>query len=144
MSLPPHRPERGHRTLPHTADLRIEAWAPTREACLAEGVAGLVASFADTAGAEPGWTVTANLTAQTDEDALVAVLDEVIYLLDTEAAVPLTADVEPGTNGVTVRLQLTAVDGVKLTGAVPKAVTLHALHVTRGSDGWSCGVTVDV
>jgi hypothetical protein len=56
MSIPPHRSQRGYRTLPHTADLRIEAWAPTREACLAEGVAGLVATFADTAKAEPEWT----------------------------------------------------------------------------------------
>ncbi|MDQ3763796.1 MAG: archease [Actinomycetota bacterium] len=144
MSSPPHHPARGHRTLPHTADLRIEAWAPTREACLAEGVAGLVASFVDTAGAEPGWTVTADLAAKTDEEALVALLDEVIYFLDTKCAVPLAVDVEPGTNGVHARLHLAAVDGVELIGAVPKAVTLHELHVTRGPDGWSCGVTVDV
>jgi SHS2 domain-containing protein len=25
---------RGHRDVPHTADTRIEAWGPTREACL--------------------------------------------------------------------------------------------------------------
>ena len=37
---------RGHRTVPHTADLRVEAWAPTREECLAEAVRGLVDSFA--------------------------------------------------------------------------------------------------
>jgi SHS2 domain-containing protein len=144
MSLPAHRVKQGHRTLPHTADLRIEAWAPTREACLAESVAGLVESFADTAGAEPGWTVTANLAAPTDEDALVAVLDEVIYRLDTEHAVPLAVDVEPRSNGVRLRLQLAAVDRIELTGAAPKAVTLHQLHVTHGPDGWSCGVTVDV
>ena len=144
MSLSAHRPLRGHRTLPHTADLRIEAWAPTREACLAESVTGLVDSFADTAGAEPGWTVTADLAAPTDEDALVAVLDEVIYRLDTEHAVPLVIDIEPGPHGVRVRLQLAAVDGIELIGATPKAVTLHELHVTHGPDGWSCGVTVDI
>lgn len=147
MSIPPQRPDRGHRTLPHTADLRLEAWAPTREACFAESVAGLVGSFADTAGAEPGWTVTVDLAAATDEDALVAVLDEVIYLLDTECAVPLAVDVEPGPNSVRVQLHLAAVegtDGIELTGAVPKAVTLHDLHVTGGPDGWSCEVTVDV
>lgn len=118
-----------------------------REACFAESVAGLVGSFADTAGAEPGWTITVDLAASTDEDALVAVLDEVIYLLDTECAVPLAVDVEPGTNSVRVQLHLAAVDGadgIELTGAVPKAVTLHDLHVTCGPDGWSCGVTVDV
>jgi SHS2 domain-containing protein len=142
MSIPHLR--QGHRTLPHTADLRIEAWAPTREACLAESVVGLVESFADTAGAEPARTVTVDLTAATDEDALVAVLDEVIYLLDTEHAVPLTVDIQPRTNGVHIRLQLAPVDGVELTGAIPKAVTLHELHLAHGPDGWSSAVTVDV
>ena len=42
---------RGHRTVPHTADLRVEAWAPTREACLAEAVRGLVDRFAVVAAA---------------------------------------------------------------------------------------------
>jgi SHS2 domain-containing protein len=144
MSSPPH-PQRGHRTLPHTADLRIEAWAPTREACLAESVAALVASFADMTGAEPGSTVTVQIAdAQTDQDALVAVLDEVIYLLDTQAAVPVAVDVEPAPGGLNVRLQLVALDGVEITGAVPKAVTLNQLEITHGPHGWSCGVTVDV
>ena len=44
---------RGHRTVPHTADLRIEAWAPTREECLAEAVRGLVDSFAVVAPQPP-------------------------------------------------------------------------------------------
>jgi SHS2 domain-containing protein len=43
----------GHRTVPHTADLRIEAWAATREECLAEAVRGLVGSFAAVAGVQP-------------------------------------------------------------------------------------------
>jgi SHS2 domain-containing protein len=41
---------RGHWTMPHPADLRIEAWGPTREDCLAEAVLGLVDSFAVVAG----------------------------------------------------------------------------------------------
>jgi SHS2 domain-containing protein len=40
----------GYRLLPHTADVVVQAWAPTRAACLAEAVRGLVAVFADTAG----------------------------------------------------------------------------------------------
>jgi hypothetical protein len=41
-------PGTGHRTLPHTADIRIEAWAPGREQCIAEAVRGMVDTFADT------------------------------------------------------------------------------------------------
>ena len=40
----------GYRLLPHTADVVVEAWAPTRMACLAEVVRGLVAVFADITG----------------------------------------------------------------------------------------------
>jgi SHS2 domain-containing protein len=144
MNVPAQRAQQGHRTLPHTADLRIEAWAPTREACITETVAGLVGSFADTTGAVPVQAVTTDLATATDEDALVAVLDEVIYRLDTEHAVPLTVDLEPRRTGVCVRLQLAAVDAVELTGAIPKAVTLHRLHLAQGPHGWSSAVTVDV
>ena len=43
----------GHRTVPHTADLRIEAWAVTCEECLAEALRGLVGSFAAVVGRQP-------------------------------------------------------------------------------------------
>jgi hypothetical protein len=42
---------RGHRTVAHTADLRVEAWAPSREQCIAEAVLGTVAAFVDTSSA---------------------------------------------------------------------------------------------
>jgi len=135
---------RGHRDVPHTADTRIEAWGPTREACLAEAVAGLVDSFADTTGARPTWTVTAPVTADTDPDALVAVLDEVIYVLDTQGGVPLQVECVPGAAALGLRLHLAAVDDVEITGAVPKAVTLHELRFARSEAGWSCAVTIDV
>ncbi|HZS22538.1 MAG TPA: archease [Pseudonocardiaceae bacterium] len=144
MSIPAQQARQGHRTLPHTADLRIEAWAPTREACIAETVAGLVGSFADTTGAVPVQTVITDLAARTDEDALVAVLDEVIYRLDTEHTVPLAVNIEPCGTGVRIRLELTAVDSVEFTGAIPKAVTLHQLRLVHGPEGWSSAATVDV
>jgi SHS2 domain-containing protein len=144
MSIPAWQAQQGHRTLPHTADLRIEAWAPTREACIAETVAGLVSSFADTRGAVPVQSAITDLAARTDGDTLVAVLDEVIYRLDTEHSVPLAVDVEPRGNGVRIRLELAAVDSVELTGAIPKGVTLYQLRLVHGPDGWSSAVTVDV
>jgi SHS2 domain-containing protein len=136
--------ERGHRDMPHTADTRIEAWAPTREACLAEAVAGLVASFADVTGARPTWMHTAELAVDSDADALVAVLDEVIYVLDTRGGVPLHAELVPRPYGLGLALNLATVDEVEVTGAVPKAVTLHELRFERADAGWSCAVTIDV
>ena len=62
----------GHRGVPHTADLRIEAWAPTG-GCLA-GRKGMVGSFADVSPsgrrAPPCWRCPG-----LDDDLLVAVLD---------------------------------------------------------------------
>lgn len=134
----------GHRTVAHTADVRIEAWAPTLEGCLAEAVSGLVASFADTAGVRPDETLTTEVTGDSDPDLLAAALDEVIYVLDTRGRVPCWADLTPGPTGTEMRLHLAPVTATELVGAVPKAVTLHDLRFERTGDGWWCGVTVDV
>ena len=136
--------ERGHRRLPHTADTRIEAWAPTRESCLAEAVRGLVASFVEFAGARPVRTATVDLTADSDADTLVQLLDEVIYLLDTQGEVPIGTEVVPGPDGPAMRLHLAPVADTRPIGAVPKAVTLHDLRFGRTDGGWSCTVTIDV
>ncbi|MEU6969505.1 archease [Kitasatospora aureofaciens] len=40
----------GHRAVPHTADLRLVAWAPTAEGCVREAVRAVVEGFADTSG----------------------------------------------------------------------------------------------
>lgn len=134
----------GHRALPHTADIRIEAWAPTREACIGEAVAGLAEAFVSVPEGVPVSSSVAEVAADTDEDALVAVLDEVIYLMDTADAVAVRADVTAAPGGVRVTFGTVPLDRVELTGAVPKAVTLHGLRLTAESGGWTCSVVVDV
>ncbi len=122
----------------------MQAWAPTREECIAEAVAGLVESFADTSGRRPQWSVTADVAAQTDEEVLVAALDEVIYVLDTQGGVPVHTEVTPAEGGLRLRLHLAAVDSVPLCGAAPKATALHGLRFDDGDGTWSCEVTIDV
>ncbi|HLI38956.1 MAG TPA: archease [Streptosporangiaceae bacterium] len=136
--------ERGHRGLPHTADIRIEAWGPTREACLEEAVAALVDAFAGTSGMRAERSAEAELAADTDEDALVAVLDEVIYLADTEEVIPLSAEVTCRTGGLRLRMDVAPLHDAEITGAVPKAVTLHGLRFSRAAGRWSCTATIDV
>ncbi|SBT45067.1 archease [Micromonospora narathiwatensis] len=140
------RPARGHRNVPHTADVRIEAWAPDREECVAEAVAAMLDVFVDTAGA------TADATSETryavppgdDADMLVAVLDEVIFRLETAGVLPLASDVRAADGGLLVRWWTVDADAVELIGAVPKAVSLHELRFGPDRDGWSCAVTLDV
>ncbi|WBB68612.1 archease [Micromonospora sp. WMMD812] len=137
--------ERGHRCVPHTADVRIEAWAPTREACVAEAVAALVDTFTDTTGARPGPEREFRAPAADDEDLLVSVLDEVIYRMDTADELPLVTEVtDDGAGGLLVRWRMTGTDAVELIGAVPKAVSLHELRFAPDGGRWSCAVTLDV
>lgn len=144
MTRPPERPPAGHRTVPHTADTRIEAWAPDREGCLAEAVTGLVESFADLTGARPHRTETVHLAPAPVQDMLVELLDEVVYRLDVHGEVPLDSRLTPATDGgLQARFDMVPTDAVEAVGALPKAVSLHGLRVT-GDDGWWCTFTVDV
>jgi SHS2 domain-containing protein len=134
----------GHRTVPHTADARIEAWAPTRERCIVEAVRGAVESFADTSACTETSMRECHISGERDEDLLVAVLDEVVYRLDTAGEIPVGLDVDPADSGVQVRFVMADVECVRPVGAVPKAVSLHELRLARGGAGWTCSVTLDV
>jgi protein archease len=134
----------GHRTVPHTADLRIEAWAPTRDGCIRQAVLGMVASFLDTSSARPNHTLVRRLTAEPDDDLLVGVLDEVIYLLDTAGEAPVDVAVNGADGGVDVTFSMTNAGTLPQVGAIPKAVSLHGLRFSHGQQGWRCSVTVDV
>jgi SHS2 domain-containing protein len=134
----------GHRSVPHTADARVEAWAPTRERCVAEAVAALVEGFVDVTGARPVVTEGFQVSPGPDEDMLVAVLDRVVYLIDTTGQVPIRADVSSVDSGLAVRLEMADPDTVEVIGAVPKAVSLHELRFAADDVSWSCSVTVDV
>lgn len=134
----------GYRALPHTADLRIEAWAPTRDGCIRQAVLGTVASFLDTSSARPNHTLMRRLTADRDDDLLIAALEEVIYLLDTAGEAPTDLEVNGTDGGIDVTMSMADAGTLPQVGAVPKAVSLHELHFSHGQRGWRCSVTVDV
>jgi SHS2 domain-containing protein len=134
----------GHRTVPHTADLRIEAWAPTRDGCIRQAVLGVVESFLDTSLACPERTRVCRLTEERDDNLLVAVLDEVIYLLDTAGEAPVDLDMNGTDGGVDVTFSMADARTLDQVGAVPKAVSLNELHFSQGQKGWRCAVTLDV
>jgi protein archease len=134
----------GYCSVPHTADLRIEAWAPTRNGCIRQAVLGTVDSFLDTSSARPNHTLMRRLTADHDDDLLAAVLDEVIYLLDTEGQAPVDVEVS-GTDGdVEVTFAMVDAGTLPQVGAIPKAVSLNELRLAREQASWRCAVTLDV
>jgi len=142
--MPGQQPPRGHRSVPHTADVRIEAWGATREECFAEAVLGMVESFADTPHAKGTIDRQGVITGASDEELLTGLLDEVVYRLDTAGEVPVAVAVRPDPQGIHARFTMADVRSVPAVGAVPKAVSLHELTVTHGPEGWRCSVTVDV
>jgi SHS2 domain-containing protein len=136
--------EYGHRTVPHTADLRIEAWAPTREGCIAQAVLGAVESFLHTSLVHPDRIHRCRLDAHSDEDLLVAVLDEVIYLVDTTGEAPVDVELVADEEGVDVEFAMADAADLPQIGAVPKAVSLHEVSCASGPGGWRCSVILDV
>jgi phage shock protein A len=138
--------DQGHRAIPHAADVRIEAWAPTREECLAEAARGLAGSFAVVAAARPRRTAERRFIARSDEDLLVAIIEEVIYRLDADGEIPVTVTVRAAPDGgVMLSMQLADVGQAEITGPMPKAASLHNLRCAPSPPGrWSCGITIDV
>lgn len=136
----------GHREVDHTADTAFEAWGPTRAACFGEAVRALVGSFADTTAVQATGRHGIDLgPAADDEDLLVDLLDEVIYLVDVRGAVPVGGRIrDRDDGGLGGHLALASTDAVRPSGAVPKAITYHGLEVVGDADGWRCHVTVDV
>jgi len=105
---------------------------------------GLTGSFVDFSRASPLRTVTCEVPATTDGDRLVAVLDELIYLLDTEGVVPLSAEVTIDSDTVRLTMPVASLSDVRLVGAVPKAVALSGLALTQSGTEWRCRATIDV
>jgi SHS2 domain-containing protein len=135
----------GYRTVPHTADLRIEAWAESRDECVAQALRGLVASFADISDVQPARILERLMTAGSDADLLAAAADEVIYILDAEGQIPVSIQARPASAGIVVVLALAQGECAEIIGAVPKAVSLHGLRCEPDSTGrWSASMTIDV
>lgn len=136
----------GHRCLPHPADVILQAWAPTPEACLTEAVRALVGYFADTARARRRTTHVFRVADAPWEDLLVSVLEEVLFLLDTRGEIPLAASVLRAPRGeLSVSFEMAGVDDdVDLIGSTPKGIARSGLEFGPVGDQWRCIVIVDV
>jgi len=128
----PGRRDRGHRSVPHTADLRIEAWGPTREDCIAEAVRGLVKSFAGISETAHKRAIECHLDAGSDADQLAAAVEEVIYH-------------RAAGGGIDLMLRVVGAAAAEIIGAAPKAASLSGLTCAPDASGrWLCAVTIDV
>lgn len=137
--------ERAHRTVPHTADLIIEAWAPGRAACLEETAEGLVEAFCDTGQVSATRSVPVAVDADNDVDLLVQFLEEIVYLVEVLGIVPVSASVEDTEDGgLAGFFEVAPVSEVEATGAVPKGVSHSDLQFSCEGGQWFCHAVVDV
>lgn len=130
--------------LPHTADVIVEAWGVDEPGCAEEAARGLIEiCVSGEADPEAGRWVTE--IAGTEPDVVRAVLEEVVFALDTSELVPVSAHVDrTADTGVTLDLGLARRESVRFTGAAPKAIVMMA-HEPAGPDGLSrCRFIVDV
>lgn len=123
---------RGFEYFEHTADVGIRAWGPTLEDAFCAAAEGLVAYMVDVTGAKNVGEATLVVEGGSDERLLLRLLEEVLYLFETERYVitGATAKREGGTLVATLRGE--AYDATR-HGHVHevKAITFHDLHVQR-------------
>lgn len=136
----------GHAVRPHTADVIVEAWGPSRTACLEELVRGVVGTFADVGDVRATSEIALEVNEALDEDVVVTILEDVCYLLDADGLVVVDVELEEeeesgGFQGV---FRVAPVGDVVATGAPPKGISRSDLSFSRDGSTWRCRVTLDV
>lgn len=135
---------RGHRVVEHTADEIVEAWGPSRAACLEEAVQGLVGLVAAVPSGAPVTHHAVTLEAVDDDLLLLDVLSEVVYLLDTADVVPAAAAVDDRGELIEVRFDLRPLSACTPAGPTPKGISHSGLALRRDGAGWRARALVDV
>jgi len=137
-------PEAGHRLVPHTADCIIEAWGPDRPSCLTEALEALVEEFADVTDAVCTKVLPLRAGAGA-EDALVSLLEDVIYTVDVFSVVPVRFHLGEAADGtIAGDMEVVPLEEVRVAGPAPKAVSYHGLTISGEGGVWRCRVLIDV
>jgi SHS2 domain-containing protein len=138
-------PAMGHRVLPHTADLIIEAWGPSRVVCLEEAARALVDSFASIEGVPVTERVPIQLEQGGDEALLVSLLEEIIYVVDVLGGIPTRVTLEETEDGgISGFIDIAPADVLEIHGSLPKGVSFTDLAFARSDGSWRCHATIDV
>ncbi|HLG67752.1 MAG TPA: archease [Acidimicrobiales bacterium] len=141
---PAPRRDAGHRSAPHTADRVIEAWGEDRPSCLTEAVRALVEGFAEVPSGAHGRRVPIELRAPNDPELLLALLQEVIYVVDALGEVPVACRLADRGDAVCGDLEVVPAAEATLVGPVPKGVSRSGLAMARHRARWRCRAVVDV
>ncbi|TNC29134.1 archease [Amycolatopsis alkalitolerans] len=128
----------------HAGDLRIDAWAGTREACIAEAVDALVGSFLGPRRPAPTSRSSFRVTGSTDAELLRAVLRQVISDVLDRQEVPVATAVTATANGLGVTCRTVSAGSIVPAGALPKSLSRDGALCVRFPSGWWCTARIDV
>jgi SHS2 domain-containing protein len=130
----------------HTGDVTIEAWGGTPLECIEEAARALVETFADVYNVTATDTVPVMFDlALDDQEALVAVLEEIVDLIHASEVVPVDVVLEATEDGgVAGYFETAAASTVPLGGAAPKGVPRSAVELGHDQGRWHCRAVIDV
>jgi SHS2 domain-containing protein len=138
-------PDAGHRLLSHTADVIVEAWAPSRSGCLEELIRGLVETFADVRDATATREIPLEIGAPDDADVVIRLVDDVCYLLDVDGLVVLDVALEEEDDANFDGVFFVApADTVVTTGAPPKGISRAGLEFAPQDGRWRARMLIEV
>jgi len=137
--------EAGFEHLPHTADLKIRAWAPDLSGLIEQAARALIDLLVE-GEAEPTEQVEIAAEGHDAEETLLDCLREVLLLRELRGLLPVTAEVpEAGEQSATCRIgAVPAEEAAELLGEEIKAVTYHDLEIRREDDRLVVEVVFDV
>ena len=135
----------------HTADIAVSATGGTLEAVFSAVADGLAAASCDAVPADIGERFSLSVTAESREALLFDYLDELIYLRDVRAELPVAHrvdSIDTTESGDATEWTLAAsARGVPLSeidAREVKAVTYSEMSLERDDDGWDAYVVFDV
>jgi SHS2 domain-containing protein len=133
----------GHLSYPDRTGNIIEAWAPDAATCLTEALSALVQGFADVSDSPTARLLPLSV-ANGPEDALTALVEEVLDTIDAFSVVPVRfhlSGTEDG--GFAGDMEVVPVRDVEWTHPCPTAVSFEGLSMKTDGTRWSCHVRVE-
>jgi len=132
----------GHELLEHTADLGLRAWGPTLEEAVAEAIVGL-AELMGARAAGSGRPLSLRAEGADDGSRFVGLLNEVVFVVETEAVAVAAARVRREGQALVAELEVVELEP-EAEGMGVKAATYHQLAVDEGPEGAEVRVYLDV
>jgi SHS2 domain-containing protein len=140
----------GFEVIEHTADVGLRAWGPTPEDLFTQAARGLISFLFDARQVRASRTRIVDIEASDLEEALVAWLQEILYLFEVKHFAAAEVDVQAAAaHGVRARVRGEPFDQRRHEMRMEiKAATYHGLDIRptaaeNGSERWECTIIFD-